>query len=158
MATSAAAGLLLITTASRLNGNPTSPFFFFRDLPHRILRELRDYHCGRVILIRLHGLIWCSRRDKGSCRRRGWRRSVRLAPQPIRIIEFTASLPSVEETTSPSWAVRREVTALDRESMADWLVDHPGEEPERTAARLMSFIWLGADDLLRGAKWRADPG
>ena len=43
------------------------------------------------------------------------------------------------------------------ESMADWLVDHPGEEPERTAARLMSFIWLGADDLLRGAKWRAAP-
>jgi AcrR family transcriptional regulator len=40
------------------------------------------------------------------------------------------------------------------ESMADWLVDHPEEDPGRTAARLMSFIWLGADDLLRGAGWR----
>jgi AcrR family transcriptional regulator len=40
------------------------------------------------------------------------------------------------------------------ESMADWLVDHDGEDPERTAARLMSFIWLGAEDLLRGAVWR----
>jgi AcrR family transcriptional regulator len=40
------------------------------------------------------------------------------------------------------------------ESMADWLVDHPDEDPGRTAARLMSFIWLGADDLLRGASWR----
>lgn len=43
------------------------------------------------------------------------------------------------------------------ESMADWLVDHPDEDPERTAGRLMSFIWLGADDLLRGAAWRAKP-
>jgi AcrR family transcriptional regulator len=40
------------------------------------------------------------------------------------------------------------------ESMADWLVDHPAEEPGRTATRLVSFIWLGAEDLLRGAVWR----
>jgi AcrR family transcriptional regulator len=40
------------------------------------------------------------------------------------------------------------------ESMADWLADHPDEDPERTAGRLMSFIWLGAEDLLRGAAWR----
>jgi AcrR family transcriptional regulator len=43
------------------------------------------------------------------------------------------------------------------ESMADWLADHPGEDPGRTAARLMNFIWLGADDLLRGAVWRPAP-
>lgn len=43
------------------------------------------------------------------------------------------------------------------ESMADWLVDHPDEDPGRTAARLMSFIWLGAEDLLRGAAWRPAP-
>jgi AcrR family transcriptional regulator len=43
------------------------------------------------------------------------------------------------------------------ESMADWLVDHPGEDPERTASRLMSFIWLGAEDLLRGATWKEGP-
>jgi AcrR family transcriptional regulator len=42
------------------------------------------------------------------------------------------------------------------ESMADWLVDHDDEEPARTAVRLMSFIWLGADELLRGAAWRPD--
>ncbi|GAA1801026.1 TetR/AcrR family transcriptional regulator [Planosporangium flavigriseum] len=40
------------------------------------------------------------------------------------------------------------------ESMADWLADNPGEDPGRTAARLMNFIWLGAEDLLRGAVWR----
>jgi AcrR family transcriptional regulator len=39
------------------------------------------------------------------------------------------------------------------ESMADWLADHPGEDPGRTAARLMNLIWLGAEDLLRGAVW-----
>jgi AcrR family transcriptional regulator len=44
------------------------------------------------------------------------------------------------------------------ESMADWLVDHPDEDPERTATRLMSFIWLGAEDLLRGAVWRPHRG
>ena len=40
------------------------------------------------------------------------------------------------------------------ESMADWLVDHPDEDPDKTASRLMSFIWLGADDSLRGEVWR----
>src|SRR5213080_3788224 len=30
------------------------------------------------------------------------------------------------------------------ESLADWLVDHPDESPEATAARLMNFIWMGA--------------
>jgi AcrR family transcriptional regulator len=40
------------------------------------------------------------------------------------------------------------------ESMADWLVDHPDEDPQKLAARLMSFIWLGAEDLLRGEAWR----
>jgi AcrR family transcriptional regulator len=42
------------------------------------------------------------------------------------------------------------------ESMADWLVDHPDEDPGRTAARLMNFIWLGAEDLLHGAVWRPE--
>jgi hypothetical protein len=41
--------------------------------------------------------------------------------------------------------------------MADWLADHPGEDPARTAARLMNVIWLGAEDLLRGAVWRPGP-
>ncbi|MDT4986873.1 MAG: hypothetical protein QOI74_967 [Micromonosporaceae bacterium] len=44
------------------------------------------------------------------------------------------------------------------ESMADWLVDHADSDPERTAARLMNFVWLGAEDLLRGATWRSAAG
>ena len=40
------------------------------------------------------------------------------------------------------------------ESLADWLVDHPDESPEATAARLMNFIWMGAANLLRGHTWR----
>ncbi|MBX6355813.1 MAG: TetR/AcrR family transcriptional regulator [Micromonosporaceae bacterium] len=40
------------------------------------------------------------------------------------------------------------------ESLADWLVDHPTEDPERAATRMMNIAWLGADQLLRGATWR----
>jgi AcrR family transcriptional regulator len=40
------------------------------------------------------------------------------------------------------------------ESLADWAVDHPEEEPETTATRLMNFVWLGAGELLRGATWQ----
>lgn len=40
------------------------------------------------------------------------------------------------------------------ESLADWVVDHPEEDPEVTAARMMNLLWLGAGDLLRGATWR----
>lgn len=39
------------------------------------------------------------------------------------------------------------------ESLADWVVEHPEEDPELTANRMMHFVWLGADDLLRGATW-----
>jgi len=40
------------------------------------------------------------------------------------------------------------------ESLADWAVEHPGENAETTAARMMNFVWLGADARLRGASWR----
>jgi AcrR family transcriptional regulator len=40
------------------------------------------------------------------------------------------------------------------ESLADWLADHPEEDPERTATRMMNFAWLGAAQLLRGEVWR----
>jgi AcrR family transcriptional regulator len=40
------------------------------------------------------------------------------------------------------------------ESLADWLADHPDEDAERTATRMMNIAWLGADQLLRGATWR----
>lgn len=40
------------------------------------------------------------------------------------------------------------------ESLADWLADHPEEDPDRTAARMMNVAWLGAGQLLRGEVWR----
>ncbi len=40
------------------------------------------------------------------------------------------------------------------ESLADWLADHPDEDPGRTATRLMNAVWLGADQLMRGSTWR----
>jgi AcrR family transcriptional regulator len=40
------------------------------------------------------------------------------------------------------------------ESLADWLADHPTEEPERVATRMMNLIWVGADQLLQGHLWR----
>jgi AcrR family transcriptional regulator len=43
------------------------------------------------------------------------------------------------------------------ESLADWLADHPDEDPERTATRMMNVAWLGAARLLRGEVWRPAP-
>ena len=40
------------------------------------------------------------------------------------------------------------------ESLADWLADHPAEDPERVATRMMNLVWLGAGQLLRGDAWR----
>lgn len=41
------------------------------------------------------------------------------------------------------------------ESLADRLADHPDEEPDRTASRMMNVAWLGAGQLLRGDVWRS---
>ncbi len=40
------------------------------------------------------------------------------------------------------------------ESLADWLADHPEEDPGRTATRLMNAIWMGAEQLLQGKTWK----
>lgn len=40
------------------------------------------------------------------------------------------------------------------ESLANWLIEHPEENPEATAARLMNLAWVGFRDLLRGQVWR----
>jgi AcrR family transcriptional regulator len=40
------------------------------------------------------------------------------------------------------------------EALAEWVVDHPGEDPDVTATRLMNAVWMGADALLRGETWR----
>jgi AcrR family transcriptional regulator len=39
------------------------------------------------------------------------------------------------------------------ESLADWLADHPDEDPSKTATRMMNIAWLGAGQLLRGEVW-----
>jgi len=40
------------------------------------------------------------------------------------------------------------------ESLADWLADNPGADPDKSAARLMNVTWLGARQLLRGELWQ----
>lgn len=44
------------------------------------------------------------------------------------------------------------------ESLADWMIDHPVPDPDKTATQLMNFAWLGAGQLLRGTAWRPPPG
>lgn len=41
------------------------------------------------------------------------------------------------------------------ESLADWLAQHPEEDPARMATRLMNAVWLGAEQLLEGHTWRS---
>jgi AcrR family transcriptional regulator len=64
----------------------------------------------------------------------------------------TASVPSVsggeERFSMPSHAI---VGAA--EALADWLVDHPQEDPDVTAAALMDVLWSGAGALIHGATW-----
>jgi AcrR family transcriptional regulator len=40
------------------------------------------------------------------------------------------------------------------ESLADWLVDNPSEQPDQVATRLMNIVWLGAATMLDGATWQ----
>ena len=40
------------------------------------------------------------------------------------------------------------------ESLADWLADRPDESPDTVAGRLMNVVWLGAEQLLDGARWQ----
>jgi AcrR family transcriptional regulator len=39
------------------------------------------------------------------------------------------------------------------EALADWVVDHPDEEPDVTATRLMDVVWTGAGARIRGTTW-----
>jgi AcrR family transcriptional regulator len=43
------------------------------------------------------------------------------------------------------------------ESLADWLVDNPGTNPDTVANRLMNIVWLGAANMLDGAAWTPKP-
>ncbi|SHN28417.1 TetR/AcrR family transcriptional regulator [Cryptosporangium aurantiacum] len=40
------------------------------------------------------------------------------------------------------------------ESMAEWLLDHPAEEPGTAATRLMNVLWMGLGSLIQGEVWR----
>jgi AcrR family transcriptional regulator len=40
------------------------------------------------------------------------------------------------------------------ESLADWFADRPDESPDAVAGRLMNVVWLGAGQLLDGARWQ----
>jgi len=43
------------------------------------------------------------------------------------------------------------------ESLASWLIDHPEENADATASRLMNLAWVGFRELLRGEVWRPAP-
>ncbi|MGI5212416.1 TetR/AcrR family transcriptional regulator [Plantactinospora sp. CA-290183] len=40
------------------------------------------------------------------------------------------------------------------ESLADWLADHPDDDPDAMASRMMNLGWTGAGGLLAGHVWR----
>jgi AcrR family transcriptional regulator len=44
------------------------------------------------------------------------------------------------------------------EAMAEWLLDHPSEQPGQAAARLMNVLWMGLGSLVRGEVWRTPTG
>jgi AcrR family transcriptional regulator len=44
------------------------------------------------------------------------------------------------------------------EALADWVIEHPDEDPDRTASRLMNAVWMGAGAILRGERWHRSAG
>jgi AcrR family transcriptional regulator len=79
-----------------------------------------------------------------------------LAEMRLRMVEMVAGLlSSVFDGTEPLPDFTRMAYALvgAAESLADWLADHPEAEPDATATSMMNFVWVGADDLLRGRVW-----
>jgi AcrR family transcriptional regulator len=83
-----------------------------------------------------------------------------LAAMRRRIVEMVAALlegvfdgtEQVADITPMAYAL---VGAA--ESLADWLADHPDTAPEATATSMMNFVWMGADNLLRGRTWTGAP-
>jgi AcrR family transcriptional regulator len=41
------------------------------------------------------------------------------------------------------------------ESLANWWLDHPTEDKEAVAGRLMDAAWIGLSPVVRGASWRS---
>jgi AcrR family transcriptional regulator len=80
-----------------------------------------------------------------------------LAAMRRRIVEMVAALLSGVFSGSEQLA---DVTPMAyalvgaAESLADWLADHPDAAPEAAATSMMNFVWMGADNLLRGRTWR----
>jgi AcrR family transcriptional regulator len=83
-----------------------------------------------------------------------------LAALRARIVEVVAGMLRKAVTQQGADARDQDLTASAyalvgaAESIADWLADHPEEDPDRSAARLMNFTWLGARQLLQGELWQ----
>lgn len=67
---------------------------------------------------------------------------------------FSSGVPgqSDDETTAMAYALVGVA-----ESLADWVVDHPTEDPEISARRMMTFVWLSAEARLSGTHWTPTP-
>jgi AcrR family transcriptional regulator len=85
--------------------------------------------------------------------------STELSEMRRRIIEVVVGLPS-RALAHHGRTVREaelEATAYAMvgagESLADWLADHPEEDAEKTATRMMNITWIGAGRLLHGETW-----
>lgn len=90
-----------------------------------------------------------------------------LAVMRAQVVEVVTAL--LRRSLPVPGAGRREVRETDlevmayalvgaAESLADWLVDHPAEDPERLATRLMNATWLGAAQLRLGESWHPARG
>ncbi|MFK3982743.1 TetR/AcrR family transcriptional regulator [Micromonospora sp. NPDC050397] len=85
-----------------------------------------------------------------------------LAAMRTRVVEVVATLlrrnlptetPDVRPVRDTDLEVMAYALVGAAESLADWLADHPNEDPERLATRLMNATWLGAGHLRLGHLW-----
>jgi AcrR family transcriptional regulator len=78
-----------------------------------------------------------------------------LAGMRMRVIEVVAGLLKRAMSGIPEHEFEPMAYALvgAAESLADWLAEHPGADPELTATRMMNFVWLGAGEVLQGRTW-----
>lgn len=86
-----------------------------------------------------------------------------LATMRTQVVEVVAALlrrnlpvpePGARQVTDTDLEVMAYALVGAAESLADWLTDHPAEDPERLATRLMNATWLGAGQLRLGQLWR----
>jgi AcrR family transcriptional regulator len=86
-----------------------------------------------------------------------------VALMRTRMVEVVTGLlgrmlaPQCRQVSETDLAVMAHALVGAGESLADWVVDHPEAAPEATATRMMNFVWVGAGELLRGARWDPHP-